>query len=76
MRTGQGEQVKGISRRELLWGVGNGIGGLALCEMLARDQLLAPSDRRFPPSARNNLTFRPRLARSSRVFNERRYQPD
>ena len=62
MRTGQGEQVKGISRRELLWGVGNGIGGLALCEMLARDQLLAsersplsplsPKQPHFPAKAR------------------------
>src|SRR5262245_6260231 len=35
------DQAQKISRRELLWGVGNGIVGLALCELLARDNLLA-----------------------------------
>jgi hypothetical protein len=37
---------RAVSRRELLWNLGGGLGGIALAQMLARDRLLAgaPSD--------------------------------
>ncbi len=56
-----------FTRRELLWGVGNGIGGLALYDLLARDRLLAaeaidlsplsPKKPHYEPKARSVISL-------------------
>ena len=42
-----------LSRRQFLWHAGGGLGGIALAELLARDDLLAGTDKSDVGTRRN-----------------------
>jgi hypothetical protein len=54
-----------LSRRQLLWHFGGGLGGIALAELLARDGLLAGTDQRAPGLG---LHHRPKARRVIQLF--------
>lgn len=56
-----------FSRRDLLWGVGNGIGGLALCDLLSKDNLLGASTG-VSPLAPKKSHFQPKAQAVISVF--------
>ena len=51
---------RGRSRRQFLWNFGGGIGGIALCDILSREQLLASSRPTASPLLPKNAHFRPK----------------
>jgi hypothetical protein len=55
------------SRRQFLWHAGGGLGGIALTQLLADNQLLAPA-RAAEPQAANHLHHAPRAKRVVQFF--------
>jgi hypothetical protein len=60
MREPQNDPLNNVSRRKLLWNVGNGIGGLALYDLLARDRILASEGAVSSPLSPKAPHYRPK----------------
>src|SRR3954452_20747090 len=56
---------KPATRREFLWNLGGGLGGIALAQLLADERLLAADPHQLPASVRQAAP--PRAARARRV---------